>query len=138
MTVSPVRGLRAVPAARFTGTKLPKPTRRTSLLDFSEAVIRAVLAEDPALLGEEEREQYEDALDKVLLRQKGRVEHLRLAIRLQQMDMLYHEVGGMYDQLAASGHLQAVVSTPEDVEKFFAEERVRWKRAVDVAKLQKL
>jgi tripartite-type tricarboxylate transporter receptor subunit TctC len=27
--------------------------------------------------------------------------------------------------------------TPEDVQKFFAEERVRWKRAVEVAKLQK-
>jgi len=33
---------------------------------------------------------------------------------------------------------EPVGGTPEDVEKFFAEERVRWKRAVDVAKLQKL
>ena len=33
---------------------------------------------------------------------------------------------------------EPVGGTPEDVEKFFAEERVRWKRAVDVAKLQKM
>ena len=33
-----VRGLRAVPAGRLTGTKLPKPTRRTSLPAFSVIV----------------------------------------------------------------------------------------------------
>lgn len=33
---------------------------------------------------------------------------------------------------------EPVGGTPEEVEKFFAEERVRWKRAVDVAKLEKL
>ena len=33
---------------------------------------------------------------------------------------------------------EPVGGTPEEVEKFFAEERVRWKQAVDVAKLQKM
>jgi tripartite-type tricarboxylate transporter receptor subunit TctC len=33
---------------------------------------------------------------------------------------------------------EPVGGTPEQVEKFFAEERVRWKQAVDVAKLQKM
>jgi tripartite-type tricarboxylate transporter receptor subunit TctC len=33
---------------------------------------------------------------------------------------------------------EPVGGTPETVQKFFAEERVRWKRAVDMAKLQKL
>jgi tripartite-type tricarboxylate transporter receptor subunit TctC len=33
---------------------------------------------------------------------------------------------------------EPVGGTPADVEKFFAEERVRWKRAVDVAKLPKI
>src|SRR4051812_22567983 len=33
-TVSPVRGLRAGPAGRLIGTKLPKPTTRTSLPAF--------------------------------------------------------------------------------------------------------
>ena len=33
---------------------------------------------------------------------------------------------------------EPVGGRPEEVEKFFAEERVRWKQAVDVAKLQKL
>ena len=33
---------------------------------------------------------------------------------------------------------EPVGGTPDDVEKFFAEERVRWKRAVEVANLQKL
>ena len=31
-----------------------------------------------------------------------------------------------------------VGGTPEETEKFFTEERVRWKQAVDVAKLKKL
>ena len=33
---------------------------------------------------------------------------------------------------------EPVGGTPEEVEKFFSEERVRWKRAVDVAKIPKL
>jgi tripartite-type tricarboxylate transporter receptor subunit TctC len=33
---------------------------------------------------------------------------------------------------------EPVGGTPEEVEKFFAEERIRWKRAVDVAHLQKM
>lgn len=33
---------------------------------------------------------------------------------------------------------EPIGGTPEKVEKFFAEERVRWKQAVDVAKLQKM
>jgi tripartite-type tricarboxylate transporter receptor subunit TctC len=33
---------------------------------------------------------------------------------------------------------EPVGGTPEEVEKFFVEERVRWKQAVDVAKLQKM
>jgi tripartite-type tricarboxylate transporter receptor subunit TctC len=33
---------------------------------------------------------------------------------------------------------EPVGGTPDDVERFFAEERVRWKRAVDVAHLQKM
>lgn len=33
---------------------------------------------------------------------------------------------------------EPVGGTPDDTQKFFAEERLRWKRAVDVAKLQKL
>ncbi len=37
-TVAPVRGLRAMPAARLTGMKLPKPTKRTSSPFLSESV----------------------------------------------------------------------------------------------------
>ncbi len=33
---------------------------------------------------------------------------------------------------------EPIGGSPDDVEKFFAEERVRWKQAVDVAKLQKM
>jgi tripartite-type tricarboxylate transporter receptor subunit TctC len=33
---------------------------------------------------------------------------------------------------------EPIGGTPDDVEKYFAEERVRWKRAVEVAKLQKM
>ena len=33
---------------------------------------------------------------------------------------------------------EPVGGTPADIQKFFVEERVRWKRAVEVANLQKL
>ena len=33
---------------------------------------------------------------------------------------------------------EPVGGTPADVQKFFVEERMRWKRAVEVANLQKL
>jgi hypothetical protein len=33
---------------------------------------------------------------------------------------------------------EPIGGTPDEVEKYFAEERVRWKKAVDVAKLQKM
>ncbi len=41
------------------------------------------------------------------------------------------------DKIRAIGS-EPIGGTPEQVEKFFAEERVRWKQAVDVAKLQKM
>jgi hypothetical protein len=86
-------------------------------VDYGEPIIRAILMEAPSTLGEEERQQYDDALERVQLHQSARLEHLRLVVRLQQMELLYHEVGGTYDQLTASGHLQTVVLGPEEIEQ---------------------
>jgi hypothetical protein len=86
-------------------------------VEYCEPVIRAILTEEPSSLGEEERQQYDDALERVQLNQSGKLEHLRLAVRLQQMELLYHQVGGTYDQLTASGHLQPVVLGREEIEQ---------------------
>lgn len=85
-------------------------------LEYSEAIVRGVLAEDASALDEEERQHFDEALGKAGLRQAGKADKLRLAVRLQQMDLQYHEVGGTYDQLAGSGHLQSVVLKPEEIE----------------------
>ena len=44
MTASPVRGLRAAPAARFTVTKLPNPSSQTSAQAFKDWVTAAIKA----------------------------------------------------------------------------------------------
>src|SRR5205823_1978769 len=48
-TVSPVRGLRAVPAGRLIGTKLPKPTTRASFPALSEVETEEMKASSASL-----------------------------------------------------------------------------------------
>ena len=43
----------------------------------------------------------------------------------------------MIEKFRAIGS-EPIGGTPASVEKFFAEERVRWKQAVEMAKLQKM
>ena len=85
--------------------------------DYPASVIRALLAEEPNSLDAEEQSQYGDAWAAAGLGRPGTLEKLRLAVRLQHFDLHYHEVGGLYDQLADSGHLPRVVVGTEDVEK---------------------
>jgi hypothetical protein len=45
------------------------------------------------------------------------LERLRFAVRLQALELKYHELGGIFDQLSAMGLVDAVVVSPEDVER---------------------
>ena len=44
------------------------------------------------------------------------LDRLRFAVRLQALELNYHELGGLFDQIADAGQVDSVVVTPEDVE----------------------
>jgi hypothetical protein len=81
---------------------------------FSDGTIRAVLSEDAAQLPTELLAEYDDAL--VQARKVG-LERLRFAVRLQALDVNYHELGGLYDRLHSAGRVRDVVLEPGDVER---------------------
>jgi hypothetical protein len=83
---------------------------------FPEPVVRAVLSEDPSGLHPEMAPKFPDAVAAAKSQTPGVLDRLRFAIRLQALELKYHELGGLYDQLAAAGRVQAVVVTPEQVE----------------------
>jgi hypothetical protein len=85
--------------------------------NFTEVVIRAVLAETPSVLPNELQPKYRDAVTTAHADSPGVLDRLRFAIRLQVLEMKYHEVGGLYDQLLAEGKVDPVVVTPADIER---------------------
>jgi hypothetical protein len=80
------------------------------------AVIRAILGEDPNTLSAQELTVYQAAMADPRLTAPGALDRLRLAVRLQVFDIHYHELGGLYDQLAAAGRMQNVVVSPGDID----------------------
>jgi hypothetical protein len=91
-------------------------TLETLRAAFPEPVVRAVLAEDPKGLLEELTPKYVEAVAAAKTEAPGVLERLRFAVRLQALELKYHELGGLYDQLLEAGRLQAVVVTPEQIE----------------------
>jgi hypothetical protein len=83
---------------------------------YTADVIQAVLQEKPADLSVEGRGQYERAITALALHRPGVLDRLRLAVRLHVFDLHYHELGGLYDQLAAAGQVEGVVIGPDDVD----------------------
>jgi hypothetical protein len=45
------------------------------------------------------------------------LERLRFALRLQALELKYHELGGLYDGLAATGQVEGVVVGPDEIER---------------------
>jgi proteasome accessory factor A len=78
-------------------------------------VVRALLAEKPAMLAAEARPLHAAAVAEVKAGQPGVLERLRFAVRLQALELNYHELGGLYNRLADGGHVRPVVHTADDV-----------------------
>jgi hypothetical protein len=79
---------------------------------FPPEVVGAVLDGDPGRLAGPAREAYSRALAEA-----GPGELPRLAVRLQALDLSYHELGGLHDRLAEAGRLEAVVLSAGDAER---------------------
>jgi hypothetical protein len=80
-----------------------------------EPVVRAITVEDDKGLEGDQHELYRQLAGDEQLKSTG-TELLRFAVRLQALELKYHEVGGLFDQLAAAGHVDPVVVTPEEVQ----------------------
>lgn len=82
---------------------------------YPEAVVRALLQDESETT---DREQSAQEVEAAILvgadTLRGR-ERLRLAARMLALDVHYHELGGLYDQLEVSGQIDPVVVTAEDV-----------------------
>jgi hypothetical protein len=84
---------------------------------YTPDVLRALLAETPWALPNEGRALHAAAALEAKANQPGVLDRLRFAIRLQALELSYHELGGLYDQLEAAGRMRAVVLTRDDVER---------------------
>ncbi len=77
-------------------------------------LVRAVVSEDPSGLETVERQAYDAAMSNVHSAGKGAIDRLRFALRLSALDLKYHELGGLYDQMSEAGHMEnRVVSESE-------------------------
>jgi len=79
-----------------------------------EPVVRAVVHESSQGLAPEMAPLYDEIAKREKLTAKTR-EHLQFAVRLQALELNYHELGGLFDQLSAAGQIDPVVVTPEEV-----------------------
>jgi hypothetical protein len=80
-----------------------------------EAVIRALLHETANTLCDEHKALFSQ-LAKMNQSKHIRLDHLRFAVRLQALELNYHELGGHFDQMAATGLLDSAGVTPEVVD----------------------
>jgi hypothetical protein len=85
--------------------------------DHEEDVVRAVLSENRDGLTDEQRAACAAAVADGGAEHPGGVERLRLALRMQALDLHYHELDGPYDWLAVLGKVRTVVLGPDDVER---------------------
>jgi hypothetical protein len=83
---------------------------------YAEEVVGAILTESDIGLSAEARGEYERARAELGMVRTEEVERLLFAVRLQALDIHYHELGGLYDRLRAAGRMDDVVLTPDDVE----------------------
>jgi Pup-ligase protein len=79
-----------------------------------EQVVRAIVDENSKRLDSKHQLLYDRVANDEQLNKLG-AEPLRLAIRLQALELKYHELGGLFDKLAAARHVDPVVVTPEAV-----------------------
>jgi hypothetical protein len=88
---------------------------------YPASVVRAVLADDSHGLPPEARSKFSAARTEITSGRRDRIEQVRLAARLQALDLKYHELGGLYDTLEADGRVRAVVVDPAAIDQAIEE-----------------
>jgi hypothetical protein len=84
---------------------------------FDDVVLVAVVAGSPARLSVEEAANYAQAMSEFGLGRDRNLDRLRFAVRLQALDVHYHELGGLYDRLRDARQVEYVVLSTADVER---------------------
>jgi proteasome accessory factor A len=84
---------------------------------YDDRVVAAVVAGIPAGLSDEETALYGQALAKPGIAGARQLDRLRFAVRLQALDINYHQLGGLYDRLRDARRIEYVVITSADVER---------------------
>ncbi len=82
----------------------------------TEDVLWAVLEGDGSELSEKLRTDY-DRIAKLPDFRRMDPGHLGVALRMQALELRYHELGGLFEELAAAGRVDAVAVNPQDVEQ---------------------
>jgi Pup-ligase protein len=95
-------GLKALRALRYT---------------FTEPVVNAVLTDNRQALTDAGDGVFYDAAVRDLDISGADLPLLRFTLRMQALDLAYHELGGLYDRLRLLGRVRDVVLTADDVER---------------------
>jgi proteasome accessory factor A len=82
-----------------------------------DGVLRAILTGEEGNLDEDDRAELASALKVLGAGADLKRELLSFALRMQMIDVNYHELGGLYDRLRAAGRMRDVILTAADVEK---------------------
>jgi Pup-ligase protein len=88
---------------------------------YPARLVRAVLADDPQSLSTAERSEFALAHARVHAENRERSRLLHFAARLQALELSFHELGGLYDQLEAAGQVHAVVADALAIDRAVAE-----------------
>jgi proteasome accessory factor A len=84
---------------------------------YPDGVVRAVLAEEPHALPVAAQPAYGQAVAEAEASRPGRLDRLRFTVRLQALDLNYHELGGFYDPRTPSALDGDLAPYPDEVER---------------------
>ena len=88
---------------------------------YSARLVQAALVDDPQRLTALERSEFSVARACVHDERRERSRLLHFAARLQALDLNYHELGGLYDQLEAAGQVNGVIADKVAIDRAVAE-----------------
>jgi hypothetical protein len=106
---------------RRAGYEWPDVQRAMLLLSrlrqgYPERVVQALITHDASVLSAEHQPLLASAAALVEASGPAALDQLRFVLRLQVLDLRYHELGGLYDELLEAGHAEAVILDAATIE----------------------